>query len=93
MSKINNPFIDNAKDFYIAMAMYKLLEYSYNYSIAARSLTNYQEDETIYVDDNVSKSKSFKFKTKIMRTRLARNPQPENPGDADQPAQPLVMSW
>ena len=41
MSKINNPFINNAKDFYIAMAMYKLLEYSYNYSIAARRLTDY----------------------------------------------------
>ena len=90
ISKINNPLIDNAKGFYIAMPIYKLLEYSHNYSIASRRLRNYYGDEIIYIGDNASKSKSFKFKLKTMRTTLAQTPQP---GDADQPAQPLVMSW
>ena len=89
ISKINNPFIDNAKGFYIAIPIYKLLEYSHNYSIASRSLRNCYGDEIIYVDDNASKSKSFKFKLKTMRTTLAQTPQP---GDADQPAQPLVLT-
>ena len=89
ISKINNPLIDNAKGFYIAMPIYKLLEYSHNYSIASRSLRNCYGDEIIYVDDNASKSKSFKFKLKTMRTTLAQTPQP---GDADQPAQPLVLT-
>ena len=89
ISKINNPLIDNAKGFYIAIPIYKLLEYSHNYSIASRSLRNCYGDEIIYVDDNASKSKSFKFKLKTMRTTLAQTPQP---GDADQPAQPLVLT-
>ena len=92
ISKINNPLIDNAKGFYIAMPIYKLLEYSHNYSIASRRLRNYYGDEIIYIGDNASKSKSFKFKLKTMRTTLAQTPQPENPGDADQTAQPLVLT-
>ena len=33
--KINNTFIDNAKDFDIVMSMYNLLEYSNNYSMTS----------------------------------------------------------
>ena len=35
ISKINNTFIDNAKDFDIVMSMYNLLEYSNNYSMTS----------------------------------------------------------
>ena len=33
--KINNTFIENAKDFDIVMSMYNLLEYSNNYSMTS----------------------------------------------------------
>ena len=39
--KINNTFIDNAKDFDIVMPMYNLLEYSDNYSMTSGSVWNY----------------------------------------------------
>ena len=40
-SKINNTFVDNAKDLDIVMPMYNLLEYSDNYSMTSGSLWNY----------------------------------------------------
>ena len=42
ISKIRNTFIDNAEDLDIIMPMYKLLQYSENYST---SLWNYYRDE------------------------------------------------
>ena len=41
ISKINNTLIDNAEDFYIAMPMYNLLEYSTNYRKTTERLWNY----------------------------------------------------
>ena len=38
ISKLNNTFIDNAEDLDIFMSMYKLLEYSNNYSMTLGSL-------------------------------------------------------
>ena len=37
VSKINNTFVDNAKDLDIVMPMYNLLEYSNNYSVISGS--------------------------------------------------------
>ena len=41
---------------------------------------------------SVSDGKSFEYKTKIEGETSERPPQPRNPGDADQPAQPPVPS-
>ena len=41
ISKINNTFIDNAKDLVIMMPIYFLLEYSDNFSIKSGSFWNY----------------------------------------------------
>ena len=45
ISKINNTLIDNAKDLYIVMSMYNLIEYSRNYRKKAGSLWNSYRDE------------------------------------------------
>ena len=43
--KINNTFIDIAKELDIVMPMNNLLEYCDNYSMTSRSLWNYHRDE------------------------------------------------
>ena len=75
--RVNNKFIDNAKDFDTVMPMYSLLECSSNYFMTSESLWNYYKDE---VNDDANEnnaanskinnkktitSKSFKCKTKI----------------------------
>ena len=72
ISKINGVLIENAEDLDIVMQMYKLLEYSKNYSKISASLSNYYRDElTDETNDdngpnkNVVNSKSFKYKTSI----------------------------
>ena len=62
ISDINNTQIDNAKDIFIVMPMYNLIEYSDNYSKTSGSLWQYYRDET---NDNLADSKSFKSKIKI----------------------------
>ena len=73
ISKINNTQIDNAKDIDIVMPMYKLIEYSDNYSKKSGILQQYYRDEP-YLDNNGAipdfppdnnNSALFKFKTKI----------------------------
>ena len=44
-SKINNTFIDHAKDLDIVMTMYNLLEYSDSYSMTTSSLWNCYRDK------------------------------------------------
>ena len=44
ISKINNAFIDNAKDLDIVMPMCNLLEYSNNYYMTSASLWNHYKD-------------------------------------------------
>ena len=75
ISKINNTSIDNAEDNGIVMSLYKLLQYSDNYSLTSGSLWNYYRDE-INDDENendnnnrinynkTTRSKSFEYKTK-----------------------------
>ena len=68
ISKISNTLIANTEDLDIVMWMYKLLEYSHNYSMTSVSLCNYYRDKIDYVDVNNSASdgKSFEYKTKIV---------------------------
>ena len=44
-SEINNTEIDDAKDIYIAMSMYNLIEYFDNYSKTSGSLWQYYKDK------------------------------------------------
>ena len=66
ISKISNTFIDNAEELDIVMPMCNLWEYSYNYSIASRSLWNYYRDGTGYDENDAWEGKSFTCKTKII---------------------------
>ena len=62
ISRENNTDIDNAQDIDIVMSMYKLIEYSDNYSKTSGSLWHYYKDEA---NDNKVQSESFKSKIKI----------------------------
>ena len=62
ISEINNTHIDNAKDIYIVMPMYNLIEYSNNYAKTTENLWQYFRDDPI---DNLAESESFKSKIKI----------------------------
>ena len=68
ISKINRTLIDNAEDLDVAMPMYKLLEYSKNYSKTTGSLWNYYRDELTSDGEinNYLGPKSFDFKSSIM---------------------------
>ena len=72
ISKINGVLAENPEDLDVVIPMYNLLEYSKDYSKASASLWNYYRDkltdETNDSNDpnkNVTKSKSFKYKTNI----------------------------
>ena len=62
ISKINGTDIDTAQDIDIVMPMYKLIEYSDNYSKTSGSLWQYYKDDP---NDNLVRSESFKSKIKI----------------------------
>ena len=62
ISKINNTEIDIAKDIYIVMSMYNLIEHSNNYSKTSGSLWQYYKDVP---ENNLANSESFKYKIKI----------------------------
>ena len=80
ISKINNTFIDNAKDLDILMAMYSLLEYSKNNEKTTWSFWNYYRDkpnsgiggENNNVNYLIKDSKPFDCKTSI-RGKLEGN--------------------
>ena len=61
ITKINITQIDNAKDLDVVMLMYSLIDYSNNYLKISRSLWQYYRDNP---NDNITESKSFKFKIK-----------------------------
>ena len=72
ISKINNTQIDNAKDIDIVMPMYKLIEYSDNYSKKSGSLWQYCKDipavnnnGDIVNFNGASATDLFNLKTKI----------------------------
>ena len=62
ISEINNTQIDNAKDIYVVIAIYDLMEYSDNYSKTSGSLWQHYRDEA---NNNLADSESFKSKMKI----------------------------
>ena len=62
ISRISNTDIHNAHDIDIVMQMYKLTEYSDNYSKISGSLWQYYKDDP---NDNLTDSESFKSKIKI----------------------------
>ena len=79
---INNTFADNAKHLDVVMPMYNLLKYSDNYSRTLGSLGSCYTDKIMDIDDDISNTKSFKYKN-ITRKAPGRPPRPENPGDVD----------
>ena len=77
ISKVNNTFVDNAEDINFIMPMCNLLEYSDNYYMTSGKLWNYYRDDVnddenenndssnYGIDNNITTSKSFYYKTKI----------------------------
>ena len=67
ISKINSTFVDNAEDLDIVMLIYKLLEYSSNYSMTSGRLWIYYRDgvndSANEIDDNGNKVNNNKIKT------------------------------
>ena len=76
ISEINNTQVDNAKDIYIVMPMYNLIEYSDNYVKTTGSLWQYFRDEP---NDNLADSESFKSKIKI----TGKTPDDDNEKDVE----------
>ena len=78
------------------MSMYNLLEYSEKYLVTSGSLWKCYRDEIDIevdtVDNNDSKTKSFKYITKIIGKTPAQSSWPGNLGDTFQTAKPLVPS-
>ena len=62
ISRINSTDTDTAQDIDIVMPMHNLIEYSDNYSKTSGSLWQYYKDDP---NDNLTDSKSFKYKVKI----------------------------
>ena len=62
ISRINNIIIDTAQDIDIVIPMYKLIEYSDNYSKTSGTLWQYYKDEP---NDNLADFELFKSKVKI----------------------------
>ena len=64
ITEVNNTKIDNGKDLDVVILMYNLIEYSDNYSKASASLYQFYRDEPN--DNDITKSKSFKLKSKFL---------------------------
>ena len=60
--KINNTQIDFAKDLYVVMPMYNLIEYSNNYSKKSRNLSQNERDVP---NANLANSESLISKVKL----------------------------
>ena len=70
ITKTNSILIDNAEDLDVVMLMYDMFEYNDNYSMTSGSLWNYSRDKCDDdSDDDASKGKSFKCKTKINKKK------------------------
>ena len=64
---MNNTQVDNAKDLYVAMTMYNLIEYSDNYLKTSGSFWQYYTDEP---NAPLADSESFKTNIKITGSLL-----------------------
>ena len=87
ISEINGELVESAEDLDIVIPMYNLLEYSKNYEKTSGSLFNYYRDEPNEADianDNgainisIRNSKSFDYKSKIVRTLAAGEDEKED---------------
>ena len=73
ITKINNELIENAEDLDVVMPLYNSLEYSKNYRKTIKSFYNYyrgelshDDNDNIFLNNNVVKSDAFKYKNKII---------------------------
>ena len=76
ITKIDRKTIHDAEDLDLVMPMYNLLEYSSNYSGTTGSLWFYSKDEATIFNINIGDTnnfKSFKYKTKLIRSTTATN--------------------
>ena len=80
ISKINGELVENAEGLDIVIPMYNLLKYSNNYEKISGSLFNYYRDEPTEhtigdvnnaINISIRSSKSFDYKTKIVRSLAA----------------------
>ena len=74
ITKFNETTIGDAKDLDLVMPMYNLIEYSSNYSETTGSLWFYSKDEATNFNADIvndDKSKSFKYKAKLLGNTAA----------------------
>ena len=66
--QINDVFIDEANQVYIAMSMYNLIEYRDNYSDTSGSLWQFKRDQVSNnnADLTIDNSQSFKYKAALV---------------------------
>ena len=66
-TEINDVFVDKADYIYIAMYMYKLIEYNHNYSDTSGFLWQFKRDEIENnANVNTADSSSFKYKSDLI---------------------------
>ena len=83
VTRINNVLIDHWQDLDLIMPMYNLTSYSKNYQKTSGSLWNYYRDEpSSGVENNINYSvegsKSFDYKTDLVRKLEGKNRELEN---------------
>ena len=81
ITKVDETTIDDAEDLDLVMPMYKLTEYSSNYSETTGSLWFYSKDEDTNFNADIADDnnfKSFNYKAKLLRNTVA---QPANPAN------------
>ena len=78
ITHINDEHMDEAKNLGITMSLYKLIEYSDNYSDTSGSLWQFKKDKSPVLNagnpDNIAadnSSSSFKYKSSILRNPAA----------------------
>ena len=72
---INDVFVDRAEHIYIAIPMYKLIEYTDNYSDTSGSLWEFERDEVPVnnADLTINNSQSFNYKAALVWKRNANH--------------------
>ena len=71
-TKINEPFVDEAGNINITMPMYKLMEYSDNYSDTSGSLWQFKKDKIEEdADLTINNAPSFKYNANLIGDTVA----------------------
>ena len=73
ISEINNTQIDNAKDIYLVMLMYNLMEYSNNYTKTSGSLWQYYRDKNDSTDAGTIKIFMIMITTVLLLNLTKKN--------------------